>query len=82
MKAMRWYTPDHGFRHVLISNEGRKWMTVLMIDADGLHRKRVPLTECRYMTEVNSTKKTWRNIARRDGTTKAAKRDLRVALAT
>lgn len=78
MYAIKYYRTEFGEKTVLVGPKGRKYMPVLMIESSGLSVKKVPLTESRYMREVQrkftqALVKQYRAIGRRLGMSKAAK---------
>lgn len=75
-----WHSLD-GFRHVLV-RPGRKYLAVLVMDK-GLHVRKLPLEEARYLTEPLGKPRAWSTICkhfaghgRRNGSTKAARKFL------
>ncbi len=78
IELMSYHTPQ-GFKTVLVDNDGRKWMQVLMMDGN-LVVKKVSNEETRYMKPcVGKTKamstlvKQYRSFGKKNGMSKAAK---------
>lgn len=73
------YRTEEGRKTVLVDDNGKKWMHVLMMTG-GLVVKRVPQTETKYMAPSLGTQKALSTVVRqfraygkRTGMTKAAK---------
>ena len=68
-----------GFRSALVAKEGRKWMSVVVVESGRLKMIRRPLTEKDHMTPVawnRKPKASMRRLARKRGTS----RDIRAAI--
>lgn len=81
------YRTENGTKTVLVSDKGRKYLHVLMMDGQLVVRK-VPKSESRYMTDAIEGKqrrslspavRVYANYGRNHGMTKAAKKMLREA---
>jgi len=75
-----WHSLE-GFRHVLVK-PGRKYLHLLVMDG-GLHVRKVPRDEERYMKDPQGKPRAWSTICRhfagygkRSGSTKAARKFL------
>lgn len=51
MRAVNYHTSER-IQTAIVTNYGRKYLTVVMIDDVGLMSKKVPLSEERYMTPL------------------------------
>lgn len=63
-----------GFRAALVAKEGRKWMSLVVVDGGNLKMIRRPLSEKDHMTPVawnSKSKASIRRLARKKGTTPA-----------
>lgn len=85
--TLKQYRTEQGTKAVLVSDKGRKYLYVLMMDGQLVVRK-VPQSEERYMREVHEGKKrrnlngavaAFASYGRQRGQTKAARKFLREA---
>jgi len=81
MYAYRWFSPQ-GVQTVLVAKRGHKFMQLVTIEADGLRLAKAPLTDERFLIDkVKTTKTAWKRMGRKSGTTKGARKALKLALA-
>ena len=80
MQVIRYHS-DHGHVICLLAKVGRKFISLIPMDARGIRVKRVPLAEKRYFKELDysipKAKKQFRASARKFGVTKEAQLYLR-----
>ena len=81
MNIVRYFSPT-GYRVALVATRGRKFITLIVIESDGLRLEKVALRNEKFITDAGrSTKVAWKRIARREHTTKGAKAALKLVLA-
>lgn len=72
MELQRYQEPLlKGFRAALVAKEGRKWMSVVVVDGGNLKMIRRPLSEKDHMVPVawnRKSKASMRRLARKKGT--------------
>jgi|2_EtaG_2_1085320.scaffolds.fasta_scaffold00309_3 hypothetical protein len=80
MKIYNWFS-TMGSRVVLLFKTGPKFITLITIEPDGLRLVKILRADEKFLTEAgSSTKKVWKDIARKPGTTKTAKQALKQLL--
>jgi len=81
MELQRYQGPElDGFRTALVAKEGRKWMSVVVVEAGHLKMVKRPLTDKDHMTPIawnRKSKASMRRLARKRGTS----RTIRAAVA-
>ena len=77
MELKLYQDEDQRFRTALVAKEGRKWMSVVVVDVDRLKIVRRPLTDKGYMkplqTNERKAKASLRRLARKRGTPRLAR---------
>lgn len=77
MELKLYQDEDQRFRTALVAKEGRKWMSVVIVDVDRLKIVRRPLTDKSYMkplqTNERKSKASLRRLARKRGTPRLAR---------
>ena len=84
MDLMRYREEYGGARPALIMNQGRKWMTLLVVDNGRLKTKRIPMTDAQYLspipTNYRKARASWRRMAKKRGTSKRIRNYLQESL--
>lgn len=86
MIELKSYHTEHGVKTVLVSDHGRKYLHVLVMNGCGLALRKVPKAEGRYMAAPiggtrawSTTCRTFARYGRTHGSTKSARRFLTLA---
>jgi hypothetical protein len=84
MELMRYREEYGGARPALIMKQGRKWMTLLVVDNGRLKTKRVAATDAQYLspipTNYRKARASWRRMAKKKGTSRAVRNYLKESL--
>lgn len=85
MELLTYRDTDNRARVALITNEGRKWMSLLIVDGGRLKSVRRELTEKRFMapdvTPERKAKASIRRLARKAGTSRKIRNTVKEVLA-